>query len=291
MDAGFTLGLVGLLIVIMLGIGLWVLKVVRMAEMSTLERFLFAIGLGSGVLALIILGLIAGGWLKMPVAFCLIGVLIFFFGLPGITLLEQNLRNAGRVFKQVFTAGIIEKLILLAAVLILLLTFLHSLGPVTDYDGLMYHLPGPRAFLQAESIELLPEMWQANGPLTGEMLFTIGLVFGSDSSARLIHFSFALFWLCGVYALGKRFVNSNVGILAVLILFGTPMIFYWAQLAYIDYIWCFYELLGFYGFLRWHETRRIGWLVLTGLSIGFALGSKYLAIWSFSLPSNSRLNT
>jgi hypothetical protein len=61
------------------------------------------------------------------------------------------------------------------------------------------------------------------------------------------------------------------------------MIFYWARLAYIDYVWCFYELLAFYGFLRWSESRRISWLALTGICIGFALGSKYLAVWSFVL--------
>ena len=56
----------------------------------------------------------------------------------------------------------------------------------------MYHLQGPRLFLEAGRILPLPNTWGANNPFTLELLFMFGLRFGSDNFAKLLHLSFAL---------------------------------------------------------------------------------------------------
>lgn len=282
-DLGFSLCLVFLVCILVVGMGTWILEKFHSSDISRFERLLFAFGTGSGVLAYLVFGLLAGGWMDRPVVILLIALGLYFWGVQGLESLANGARTGIRVISGHFQSGLIEKILIIAGALILLITFLDSLAPVTDYDGLMYHLPGPRTFLQEGGIRLLPEMWQANGPFTGEMLFTIGLVFDNEVTARLIHFLFACFWLCGIYALGKRFVSQEAGFLAVALIFGIPMIFFWAKQAYIEFVWCFYELLGFYAFLLWKQFRSLKWLVLTGVFLGFALGTKYLAVWSAML--------
>ncbi|MCX8026057.1 MAG: hypothetical protein N3A60_12725, partial [Thermanaerothrix sp.] len=67
----------------------------------------------------------------------------------------------------------------------------------------MYHLEGPRQFLAAGRLILLPEIWQANGPSNGEMLFLIGLSLGSDLFPKLLHGLFGGLWLLLALRLGR----------------------------------------------------------------------------------------
>ena len=63
----------------------------------------------------------------------------------------------------------------------------QDLAPPTDYDGLLYHLVAPQAFLQAGRIVYLPHNFSANLPALGELLFAFGLAGGSDRAPQLIH--------------------------------------------------------------------------------------------------------
>ena len=51
----------------------------------------------------------------------------------------------------------------------------------------MYHLQAPRLFLEAGRLTPLPEIWQANGPLTIELLYGAALGLQSEPTARLLH--------------------------------------------------------------------------------------------------------
>jgi hypothetical protein len=47
----------------------------------------------------------------------------------------------------------------------------------------------------------------------------------------------------------------------------------------IDLAWAFYEFLAIYGILLWLHTKNQKFLIVAGIMMGFALGSKYLAIY------------
>jgi len=115
-----------------------------------------------------------------------------------------------------------QRIGLLLAGSILALTLLECLTPPWEYDGLMYHLQGPRLFLQAGRIELLPDNWQANGPATTDMLFTLGLSFGSDTFAKLVHLTYAVLLIAATFAFGQRYLKPHGGWLASAILLGIP---------------------------------------------------------------------
>jgi len=161
--------------------------------------------------------------------------------------------------------------------LILVLTLLQTLSPPTDPDGLIDHLHAPKLFLQAGRMYPMPDFVFANYPFTIELLFASGMAFGSDTFAKLIHLTYAVLLVLGTFALGRRFLGSEGGWIAAAILVGMPIIPVWAGLAYIDMGWALYEFLGVYAAILWAARDQRRWLVLAGLMIGLALGSKYLA--------------
>jgi 4-amino-4-deoxy-L-arabinose transferase-like glycosyltransferase len=142
----------------------------------------------------------------------------------------------------------------------------------------MYHLQGPRLFLEAGRIILLPENWQSNGPFTVEMLYLLGLAFGSDVFSQLIHLVYTICLLLATFSFARRFMGVREAWIAFAILLGIPLIPYLAALPNVDLSWALYEFLAMYALFIWKEIRGKSWLILAGLIIGWALGSKYFAL-------------
>jgi hypothetical protein len=142
----------------------------------------------------------------------------------------------------------------------------------------MYHLQAPRLFLEAGRILLLPDLWQANGPFTIEMLYIVGLAWGSDSFARLLHLAYSTLLVLAVFGFGRRNLGRWEAWLAVALLVGVPILPIWASAAYADMAWALYGFLALYALMLWKERSEQRWLLLAGLMMGWALGSKYLAL-------------
>jgi len=193
-------------------------------------------------------------------------------------------------------ASILEdRVFFLLSSIVLLFALLQALAPPWDYDGLMYHLQGPRLFLQAGRIVPLPENWLTFYPFLVEMLFSLGLAFGSDSFAKLVHLIFAVLLVIATYRAAERFIGRKYAWLAVAILVGIPIFPIWAGFAYSDMAWALYEFLAVYAVLIWIAHRQAcaeedaepddrshpsewGLLALAGVLMGFALGTKYMAL-------------
>ncbi len=93
--------------------------------------------------------------------------------------------------------SIIKKVIFSVGALALLLALFQAFTPPWDYDGLAYHLQGPKMFLEAGKILPIPENWFTFYPFTWEMIYLLGMGLGSDIFARLIHFSTLILLLSG----------------------------------------------------------------------------------------------
>ncbi|MFC1922393.1 ArnT family glycosyltransferase, partial [Chloroflexota bacterium] len=147
-----------------------------------------------------------------------------------------------------------------------------------DYDGLMYHLEGPRQFLNAGRILPLSFISQANGPMLIEMLFTLGIAFGIDQLSKLIHLTYGILLILATYSLGERYLGRNKGWMPAAMLIGTPMVVIIAGFVYIDLAWGLYTVLSIYAILMWRETEQRGYLILGGILTGLMVGTKYFAI-------------
>jgi hypothetical protein len=278
LDAAFALGLLGLTLLVAGGIGRKVQRWLKLEGWTRLERAVFGLSIGLGVLAY---GVLALGLVRslQPWAILLLLTIVAVWTWREltdiVTALPSHLAVPFRGWREI---GLGERLLSVAGGLIFVLTLLQALTPPWDTDGLMYHLQGPKLFLQAERILLLPDNWQANGPFTVEMLYAIGMAFGSDTYARLMHLTYAVLLVLGTFALGQRLLKSKGGWIAVAILVGNPIFPVWASLAYADMAWALFEFLGLYALILWVQSTRRYWLVLAGVMTGLALGSKYLAL-------------
>lgn len=265
------------------GIGAKLLSYFPRVKPSKGELLLLSTSLGWGIVAYGVFFLGMFKLLTLPyISLWLVAILLMGFrkGLQQIRSLGSTLYAFFRSYwerRKGIGLGLFAFLILTW-----LLSFMMTLTPPWDYDGLMYHLEGPRRFLERGQIFIIPDNWGINGPANGEMIFTIGLAFGSDVFPKIMHWFFGMAFSGTAYLLGKRFFHGNIGFLALSILSGIHYLPFLASWAYIDLIWCTYDVLSIYALLAWlkHPEDGSSWLILCGLFLGLALSSKYLALTS-----------
>lgn len=277
LDSGFALGLLGIMLLLASGLGCKLQNWLKLEDLTPLERAIFGIALGLGVIAygLLFLGL-AG--LLQPLAIFLWLLLIAIWSWPEwrecANRIPEWVLDRYRAWRN---AQFWQKLLLVTMNLILIFAMLQSLSPPVDPDGLIVHLQAPKIFLQAERIYATPEFVFGNYPLTIQLLFASGMAFGTDAFAKLVHLTYAVLLVLGTFAFGLRFLTPKGAWVTAAILVGMPIFPVWAGLAYIDMGWTLYEFLGVFAILLWAERNQQRWLLLSGTMVGFALGSKYIA--------------
>jgi hypothetical protein len=282
-DLALTLLLWAVTSTLAFGLGRRLLRLVDPPTLTALERIVLSLALGLGALGFWIfglgmVGLLDTGW----IAATLLGLSLWVG--PGVPFWSAGPRQAVRAARDAWRSA--EPLARVSAVLasvIGVLAFLHSVSPPWDYDGLMYHLVGPRTFLSAARLFPVPESFFLNGPFTGEMLFTIGMGFGDDVFPKLIHLTWGLLLVASAYAAGRRWVGTRGGWLSAVALLSVPALPVWAAFAYVDITWSVFEFLALMAAVSWWSTRSVRWLVLSGLMTGLAMGTKYLGLMGFAV--------
>ncbi len=266
-----------------LGIGLWLLTWLRLPSPSALETALYAVGLGFGVMGLLVLWVGLAGWLNTAVLYALT-LLLTVVALPPVIPFLRRLRISP--LPRTFT-------IFLAFVMGLAL--FKALLPPNDWDGLFYHLKGPKLYLETGQIVGGIDIPHLNFPFLFEMLFLLAMGLRSDVAAKLLHFVF-IFLLGGlVYTIARDRLQLKQGWTALLFLFSMPMILTLGTQAYNDLALAFYQVAALLALFNWQdkassssrsvtEAKEVGpekqpghasWLVLSGALCGLAMGLKY----------------
>ncbi len=159
-----------------------------------------------------------------------------------------------------------------------LAVLVQDLAPPTDYDGLLYHLVAPQAFLAAQGIVYIPDNFSANLPALGEMLFVFGLAGGSDRAPQLLH-GVAGGLACGLtYTFGARLFGPRPAAWGAAGLAATPLVSFLATRAYIDLFTVLFGLVALFGVVLYLGAREPAWLRLAGAGAGLALATKYSAL-------------
>jgi hypothetical protein len=285
LDGLFTMGLFTFVVFVSVGLGSALIDRIVPGLLNAGEVLLFGALLSLGFLAyqILLMGLIGA---LQPL---LIGVLLAGNAIAvrkrivqtlNLTLVE--LRRIPRDWAQL---PLLHRSILILASLIGLITFIRALTPPWGYDALMYHLEGPRLFLEAGKVLRSFSQWNINLPFTIEMLYTIGLAFESDTFAKVIHLWLAFLFVAATFAFARRFVSNSVAWLSVAILLGMAILSEWASVANVDYGVASFEFLAIFGVFLWRDDRHPRYLVLSGILLGLALGSKYAAFASMGALS------
>jgi hypothetical protein len=169
--------------------------------------------------------------------------------------------------------------------LALLASAIGALTPPHHFDALAYHLAAPARFLQTGRLTPLSDVPYGNLPLTVELLYGVGLSFGSDAFAQLLHLAFGLLTALALWALARYAFDRATAWLAVALFLGTPLVTVWARVANVDLPLTCFLLLAVLAIVRAGEAvpeQAWRWALLAGVWGGLALGTKYQAL--FAVP-------
>ncbi len=268
---------------IALGTGLHALNRARIAPMLSVgERLVFGLGLGYGVLAFCMLGMGLLGLIYLPVGLIVLAVLVVLSYRP----LVAELRSIRVCTLRALRAVRYPPNLFLAA-LILLATgsaLTKALVPVATQDDLMYHLALPRLYVEYHAVRFFPDSTYSLFPQLMEMLYTWGLLLGSDRLSVLFAFSIGLLGPVAGGLFAKRYLGGGgVGLwralpLLVPALFLTvPLVRYVLRAANTDLAQASFDMLAVYAFCAFFVSARHAHrlLALSGLCAGLSFSVKY----------------
>jgi 4-amino-4-deoxy-L-arabinose transferase-like glycosyltransferase len=285
------------------GAGNLLLRVLRPnVPAGTAEHTAFAFGLGLTALSLITLAAGLAGFLSR----FLLGGIIFaaFAGEIACRLRTLAWAKAAPVGS---SAGAVRNrrsrrlgtwaLTLLAFGPFLLVMFLGSLLPSTDFDVNEYHFGGPKEFFQAGRISFLEHNVYTSFPFATEMLTLLAMVLRDDwylgaLAGKCVLMGFEPLTALALYAAGRRWFNPAGGWFAAFLYLATPWVYRIATIAYAEGGVCFFLFASLLAVMLALETGNRGepygnasrtWL-LAGLLAGAAISCKYPALVSVVAP-------
>ena len=160
-----------------------------------------------------------------------------------------------------------------------LLALLVALAPPTARDALSYHLAAPKAYISANGIVELPWSVHSYLPFATEMLYTLGLLLGPDTSSNLIHLGYG----CAVVALVVVVTqgatgSARWGFTAGAMVATVPSVIWNAGIAHNEMWMALAVTVAALALGRWWETGDRRLLLWTGIAIGIALSAKHTAL-------------
>ena len=162
----------------------------------------------------------------------------------------------------------------------MLLNLIGTLAPTTEADSLSYHFALPKQFIREHGIIYIPD-WYANTPLTQHMLYTLGMGLRQDTLPALINYLEGLALVVSVLLFCRKYLSLQIGLLAALLLYTMPQLTYMTGSGIVESGLTLFTFLAFWAFYEWLRNREIRWLVIIGMFVGFAIGTKYYGLISF----------
>ncbi len=262
----------GLVLAAAAGVGL---VATRSLGVTAAERLVWSAALGLGALSLAALGLGAAGLLRSEVLWPLTILLLAATARPlwraaRAAWRDASWRPAGRL--QVWLAAF--------CALTVAATLIWAVMPPTAYDALVYHLTGPRLWLESGAVSHPLDLPYLGFPELVEMLFTWGMGLAGERAAAPIHLFFGLLAVGALVTAGRRWLGGAAGWVAAAVLLSAETVVLVAGWAYVDVGLLVYSTLAFLALARAKEDgaydRR--WILISGAMAGFALSTKYTAL-------------
>ena len=252
------------------------------------------LGLGVWVLALIPLG-VAGGyrsWVFVVVVAATLFLLrrSLWAGVQSLRSLEQRWRD-----DESFTSPLVGIAAVFAA-LFLGFTLAVVLVPAIGYDGVSYHLPAARYYLESGRLEPLPG-GIFKGRLPGVFSFGHSVAYSYYPQSFEV-LAAALYGLGGQAA--TRFLNPAAFALTILLLIAIarqcglnrvscllgsvaaatlPFLHWVGSIVKNDFLAALFQAAALYALLRAREGGVKNWLVLFAALLGFSFGVKHTALF------------
>jgi hypothetical protein len=157
--------------------------------------------------------------------------------------------------------------------------------PPTATDALIHHLAIPKLWLLNGGFYEIKWSVFSYYPMNVDLLYLIPLYFHNDIIPNFIHMGFGIgtSWLI-FYYLRKKF-GRVWGLQGVLIFLTTPIVLRMSTVAYVDLGLIFFTTAGILAYLRWRSSdyNENKWLIISAITMGVALGTKYNALVAWFL--------
>jgi len=254
----------GLLAVAVAGAGWPVLH--WLARRGAPSRGLLAAGVGSGAVALAILGAgLCGLCFRGPAWICV-----------GLAALAGARRL--RVPRWGWAFGFPCWPLAAALAVALLLALLGSLAPEVSFDALAHHLAHPATWAADHRVHGLPYHFLALYPALGEMQYLLAILLDGPQLAKLVHFGWGLFTIAALIAWGRRSLPDAWALAAAAGFALLPYVQTVLMWAYVDLAASGYLTLGL-------MTAAAGGAspALLGVLCGLCAGTKATGVFAFVL--------
>jgi hypothetical protein len=267
-------GLIGAGLVMALGTGVG-LHLLRGLDLAPTERLVWAAATGLGGVSLAGLVLGAMGLLQPWLLWLLTAV--------GLTVTARLLWLALRAAwsdRSWQPGDRFEKFLAAYCGLTLAVALIWALTPPVAWDGLVYHLTGPKLYLAAGRISPPLDLPYLGFPQLVEMLFAWGMGLAGERAAAATHWFYGLMAVFCLVTVGRRWLSGAVGWLAAAVLLSAFSIVLLAGWPYVDLALLLYATLAFCALIRFCEggLQAWRWLILSGVLTGLALSTKYTAL-------------
>ena len=277
-----------LVVLVASGAGRAVLRRLPVQSASGAEQAVLSVGLGFALIVLLMVVLGFAGlysqfqaWLMMAG----LGVLgLLSWGSIGLAEMTGT-KQAGALWGRLRTVG--WPFLLVAAVLLAygLAYLVVALAPTLEGDSIAGYLVTAREYARQGRIASVDYAYTDMYPANGQMLSTLGfLLRGQVLGQLLVTWATGLLAAVAIYALGRTWFSRRVALLAVAVWYGTYAVGYQAASGKIDLAWAAFDLLALLAFSRWYFVRQgersWGWLVIAGLFLGVAGGTKQASLFT-----------
>lgn len=241
-------------------------------ERSVINTLAFALGIGILALLLFFLGLF--DLLKAPVVWNIL-ILLFlsalFYSFKNKTLFDT--KSCLTSFK---LDSSVNRALLVFAFILFLFNVLGAYIPQTGDDALYYHFALPKLFIRHGGIYHVTDNFTSVWPFNIEMLFSLGLLLGNETTANLFNVIISAGFAVLIYHLIKLYLGHSAGVLWSVITYSTPLTLAQMNKGFVDMGTGLFALSGLYLMLKMiHEKKwAVKTVTLAGIFFGLAAGTK-----------------
>jgi len=225
------------------------------------ERLVFGLALGYGLLGFLMLGMGLLSIIVLPIAI----LLLLAIGLIGSIYLFSDARNFGLALQRSVVVLRYPPNLFLALVIVVSVAaaLCKVLVPVHTQDDLMYHLALTRRYIEQHAIAFHPDSTYSLFPQLMEMLYTWGLLLGSDRLSVLFAFSASLIGPAAAALFAKRYlggagpgIRGAMPLLVAALFLSSPLIGYIMRAANTDIAQASFDFLAVYAFYLAVKARK-----------------------------------
>jgi hypothetical protein len=255
-------------------VGRWLCRDRLSILSSPIDRLLIEFGIGLGCLQFISFYLFSIGLGKPRIVLAAFAIVLV-LSLLSLVRRRSEFRETAAILARPHG---IEWIGIAAITCVLASCLTVAACPITDDDGLSYHLSSVVRYLRSGRFQFLPTLTYTNWPLGIEMLMALPASVSKYAPVGVVSYLLGIVILACVLRLTARWRKGGVWWSVAILLFIKPI---WGQMgtAHVDLGTAAFGLLTVLAFVHWHSTRDRGILWAASMLAGLTATTKLSGIW------------